>query len=216
MRAVLHCATHRRGASPIVEQDQDQDPGACIIVHRVEHVRTQRLLLRRWEQSDLPAFFDLYSREDVARWLGRHPRRALTTLDEARERLCQWRALEQGLDPPLGRWAIVPFNRWPQPGQPVGTIPLLPVNDPSGPTGQIEVGWHLHPDYQGQGLVTEAATAILAAAAKAGIGHVIALTDPDNIASQAVAVRLGMRDEGITQRWYGLTSRQYHKVITRH
>lgn len=185
-----------------------------VIVHCVELVRTQRLLLRRWEESDLPAFFDLYSREDVARWLGRHPRRALTTLDEARERLCQWHALEQGLDPPLGRWAIVPLNRWPQHGQPAGTIPLLPVTDPRGPTGQIEVGWHLHPGYQGQGLVTEAATAILAAAAKAGIGQVIALTDPDNIASQAVAVRLGMRDEGITQRWYGLTSRQYHKVIT--
>ena len=62
--------------------------------------------------------------------------------------------------------------------------------------------------------MTEAATAILAAAAKAGIGQVIALTDPGNIASQAVAVRLGMRDEGITQCWYGLTSRQYRKVIT--
>lgn len=63
--------------------------------------------------------------------------------------------------------------------------------------------------------MTEAAAAILAAAATAGIGQVMALTDPDNIASQAVAARLGMRDEGITNRWYGLTSRQYHKVITR-
>ncbi len=61
--------------------------------------------------------------------------------------------------------------------------------------------------------MTEAATAVLAAAAEARIGQVIALTDPDNISSQAVAARLGMRNEGITQRWYGLTSRQYHKVI---
>lgn len=60
----------------------------------------------------------------------------------------------------------------------------------------------------------EAATAILAAAAKAGIEQVIALTDPDNIASRAVAARLGMHDEGVTQRWYGLTSRQYHKTLT--
>ena len=179
------------------------------IVHYVELVRTERLLLRRWEVSDLPAFFDLYSRADVARWLGRHPRRALATPEEAGERLRQWHALEQGLGPPLGRWAIVPLQ-----GRPVGTIPLLPVTDPSGPAGQVEVGWHLHPCHQGQGLVTEAATAILAAAAKAGIEQVIALTDPDNIASRAVAARLGMRDEGITQRWYGLTSRQYHKIIT--
>lgn len=177
----------------------------------MELVRTGRLLLRRWEDSDLPAFFDLYSREDVARWLGQHPRRALATLDEARERLRQWHVLEQGLDPPLGRWAIVPLNRFPR-QEPVGIIPLLPVTDPRGPAGQVEVGWHLHPDHQGQGLVTEAAGAILAAAAEAGIEQVIALTDPDNIPSQAVAARLGMRDEGITQRWYGLTSRQYHKI----
>jgi len=180
----------------------------------VELVRTERLLLRRWEESDLPAFFDLYSHEDVARWLGRHPRRALATPDEARERLRQWHALEQELDPPLGRWAIVPLSCSPQQRQPTGTIPLLPVTDPSGPTGQIEVGWHLHPRHRGQGLVTEAATAILAAAAKAGIEQAIALTDPDNIPSQAVAARLGMRDEGITQRWYGMTSRQYHKITT--
>jgi RimJ/RimL family protein N-acetyltransferase len=179
----------------------------------VELVRTERLLLRRWDVSDLPAFFDLYSRADVARWLGRHPRRALATLEEARERLRQWHDLEQGLDPPLGRWAIIPMTRFPQEGQPVGTIPLLPVADPSGPAGQVEVGWHLHPRHQGQGLATEAATAMLAAAAKAGIEQVIALTDPDNVASQAVAARLGMRDEGITDRWYGLTSRQYCKII---
>lgn len=145
-------------------------------------MRTGRLLLRRWEDSDLPAFFDLYSREDVARWLGQHPRRALATLDEARERLRQWHVLEQGLDPPLGRWAIVPLNRFPR-QEPVGIIPLLPVTDPRGPAGQVEVGWHLHPDHQGQGLVTEAAGAILAAAAEAGIEQVIALTDPEGTES---------------------------------
>ena len=41
----------------------------------------------------------------------------------------------------------------------------------------------------------------------------LALTDPDNIRSQAVAARLGMRDEGLTSRWFGLTTRQYRKTI---
>jgi RimJ/RimL family protein N-acetyltransferase len=94
----------------------------------MELLRTERLLLRRWDESDLAAFFDLYSREGVARWLGAHPRRPL--------------------------------------------------------------------------------------AGKAGIDQVLAITDVDNAASQRVATRLGMTDEGVTERWFGLTARQYRKVIT--
>ena len=186
----------------------------------MEVLRTERLLLRHWEESDLPAFFDLYSRDDVMRWLGPHPRRTLGTLEEARERLHRWHCRERGLDIPLGFWAIVPLipqprtQPQPQPHPPVGTIPLLPLTDASGPTGLIEVGWHLHPQYQGQGLATEAAKAVMAAAAKAGMEQFLALTDLDNIASQAVAARLGMRDDGITMRWFGLTTRQYRTVIT--
>jgi RimJ/RimL family protein N-acetyltransferase len=89
----------------------------------------------------------------------------------------------------------------------------VPLADASGPAGLIEVGWHLHPQHQGQGLATEAAEAVLTAAAQAGIDQVLALTDPDNIRSQAVAARLGMRDEGLTSRWFGLTTRQYRKTI---
>ena len=40
------------------------------------------------------------------------------------------------------------------------------------------------------------------------------LDRPGEHPSQAVAVRLGMRDEGITTRWFGLTTRQYRTVIT--
>ncbi|HEY2575054.1 MAG TPA: GNAT family N-acetyltransferase [Streptosporangiaceae bacterium] len=181
----------------------------------VELVRTGRLLLRRWDESDLAAFFDLYSREDVVRWLGGHPRRPVATLAEARERMGRWRAHESGLDPPLGRWAVVPGVAGVPPGPPVGTLPLLPLIDAGEPTGLVEVGWHLHPGHQGQGLASEAASAVLALAAEAGIEEVLALTDLDNTASQRVAARLGMQDDGVTGRWFGLTARQYRKVLRR-
>jgi RimJ/RimL family protein N-acetyltransferase len=183
------------------------------IVRRVELLRTPRLLLRNWEESDLPAFFDIYSRDEVSRWLGAQPRRALSSTGEARERLGRWRAHEAGLDRPFGLWAIVPLDAaGPESAAdgPVGTLLLLPLTDASGPTGLAEVGWHLHPRYQGQGLATEAARAVLGAAAAAGIDPVLALTDLDNVASQAVATRLGMHDDGPTDRWFGLTMRQYH------
>jgi len=180
----------------------------------MELLRTPRLLLRHWEESDLPAFYDLYSRDDVMRWLGSHPRRTLATLDEARERLDRWHVRERDLDPPLGLWAIVPLVPSTPSPPPAGTVPLLPLSDANGPTGLTEVGWHLHPQYQGQGFATEAAGALLAAAATAGIGEVLALTDLDNVRSQAVAARLGMSDEGTTDRWFGLTSRQFRKTLT--
>jgi RimJ/RimL family protein N-acetyltransferase len=146
------------------------------------------------------------------RWLGPHPRRALASQEEARDRLRGWVAYGQGLDPPLGLWAMIPTGA--EEPVPVGTILLLPLADASGPSGLIEVGWHLHPQHQGQGLATEAAEAILTAAAEAGIDQVLALTDPDNIRSQAVAARLGMHDEGLTSRWFGLTTRQYRKSLS--
>jgi RimJ/RimL family protein N-acetyltransferase len=177
----------------------------------VELTRTPRLLLRHWEEADLPAFFDLYSRDDVMRWLGTHPRRALATTDEARERLDRWIAGGRRLDPPLGMWAMVPLS--PAEQSPVGTLLLMPLTDSGGPTGLVEIGWHLHPRGQGQGFATEAAEAVLAAAAAAGIGQVLALTDLDNVRSQAVAKRLDMLDEGITDRWYGLTTRQFRKSL---
>ena len=89
----------------------------------MELLRTPRLLLRHWEESDLPAFFDLYSRDDVMCWLGPRPRRALTTLDEARERMGRWHDRERALDPPLGLWAIVPLLSRTGPPQPAGHHP---------------------------------------------------------------------------------------------
>src|SRR4029077_1626367 len=114
----------------------------------MELLRTPRLVLRHWEESDLQAFYDLYSRDDVMRWLGSHPRRTLATLDEARERLGCWRARERDLDLPLGLWAIVTLAPGAPSPPPAGTVLLMPV-DAEGPTGLIEVGWHLHPQHQG-------------------------------------------------------------------
>jgi RimJ/RimL family protein N-acetyltransferase len=106
---------------------------------------------------------------------------------------------------------MVPLS--PAEQSPVGTLLLMPLTDSGGPTGLVEIGWHLHPRGQGQGLATEAAAAVLAAAAGAGLDQVLALTDLDNVRSQAVAARLGMMDEGTTDRWYGLTTRQFRTSL---
>ena len=178
----------------------------------MELLRTSRLALRSWTDEDAPAFLDIYGREEVIRWLGPEPRRVtVTTLEIARERLRHREQRIAGLPAPLGLWAIVPVDFGH--GEPIGTVLLMPLEDDDGPTDLIEVGWHLHPDWQGHGYATEAARAVLDRAPDAGIDEVLALTDLDNEPSQRVALRLGMNDEGVTDRWFGMRLRQYRKAL---
>lgn len=171
----------------------------------MELLRTERLILRPWAEQDVAAFFDIYARDEVARWLGAHPRRPVSDLDDARKRLLGWRKFHDGFDAPYGLWAMVPIGL----AAPVGTALLLPLADDHGPTDQVEVGWHLHPDFQGRGLATEAAAALLAVLPADGPNRVLALTDLDNVKSQAVAARLGMVNQGPTDRWFGETMLQF-------
>ncbi len=61
-------------------------------------------------------------------------------------------------------------------------------------TRRVEVGYHVLPEYQGQGLATEAATACREfARTNLAVTELIALVAVDNRASQRVAEKLGMR-----------------------
>ncbi|WP_245994382.1 GNAT family N-acetyltransferase [Nocardioides immobilis] len=59
----------------------------------------------------------------------------------------------------------------------------------------VEVGYHVHPTLRGQGLATEAATAVRDAAREEGVGHLVAIIRPENIPSQRVAAKVGLRLE---------------------
>ena len=175
----------------------------------MELLRTPRLVLRGWVEADAPAFLDIYSREEVVRWRGPQPRRAVATPEEALEWIRRGHERQAGLEPPMGLWAIVLLER----RDPIGTVLLMPLADADGSTDRVEIGWHLHPDEQGRGYATEAAQALLDRAAAAGIDAVLALIDLDNEPSQRVARRLGMEDEGVTSRWFAITTRQYRKAL---
>jgi ribosomal-protein-alanine N-acetyltransferase len=61
------------------------------------------------------------------------------------------------------------------------------------PTGELELGYVLKPQYWGQGLATEAARAVADwTFANTGVDHIIAFTDPQNFGSQRVLERIGM------------------------
>lgn len=82
----------------------------------------------------------------------------------------------------------------------LGTIILVPL--PAG-DGEVEVGWHLHPDAWGHGYASEGARAALAWGFAGGLEEVLAVVRPDNVASLAVCRRIGMAHLGRTSRYYG-------------
>lgn len=163
---------------------------------------TDRLFLRPWQSADVDFVFDLYSRWEVQQFIGLVPR-VVSDRAEAQERLDRMMALD---DPVLGWWAIGRRDT----GALVGALPLKPIpasgsTQPLKPSGDIEIGWHLHPDAWGKGFATEAATVMLAHAFDSGLQKVVAVTNPLNLASQAVCGRIGMAHLGLSDRYYNAT-----------
>ncbi|TCO48240.1 RimJ/RimL family protein N-acetyltransferase [Kribbella antiqua] len=160
---------------------------------------TDRLVVRDWADADGDRVFDIYRRWEVSRWLGAEPR-VMTDRGAATRLIERWN--ERNTDPLYGVWAVEERST----GSIAGTVLLVPLPDPSDGTqskGEIEVGWHLHPDSWGRGLATEAARAAIAHGFRAGLDEIYAVVRPDNHASLAVCRRLGMRPLGRTRRWYG-------------
>jgi RimJ/RimL family protein N-acetyltransferase len=78
--------------------------------------------------------------------------------------------------------------------KPVGMVGLL-TQDVDG-IAELEIGYHLLPSAWGHGYAGEAAMACKAFAREHALApSVISLIDPDNVKSQAVAKRNGMRHE---------------------
>ena len=90
-------------------------------------------------------------------------------------------------------------------GHLLGTLLLKPIPASQGlELNDTEIGWHLHPDAWGHGYATEAARAALEFGLAAGLTKVVAVTYPENTASQAVATRIGMRCLGLSSAYYDL------------
>jgi RimJ/RimL family protein N-acetyltransferase len=157
---------------------------------------TERLLVRYWEPADAPRVFDIYSRWEVARWLGDDPKpmESMEAAQRAAERLSVPRE-----DPTYGMWAVCTKSA---PDEPLGSVLLVPV--PDAADGAVEVGWHFHPDAWGHGYATESAAGALQRGWDAGLERIIAITYPDNTPSQAVCRRLGMTHRGRTTAYYGI------------
>jgi RimJ/RimL family protein N-acetyltransferase len=157
-------------------------------------LETRRLLIRPWRHEEAPRLLDILSRPEVVKWLGDGEPVLMKDLDEARQRIDRYG--DRSAEPPLGIWAVERRAD----GLVVGTVLLLTL--PNAEHGEVEIGWHLHPDSWGHGYATEAAAAVLRHGFEAGLPEIIAVSHTDNHASQAVMRRLGMEDRGVVAKWY--------------
>ena len=145
-------------------------------------LETNRLLLRHQIMGDLDALWALYCNAEITKYIPDAPR----NYEETKEEL-EWFLNGHPKHPELGLWATIHKET----GKFIGRCGLLPWTIEG--QQEVEVAYTLAQDYWGQGLATEAAQGILQHGfEKLNLSRMICLIDPENIASQRVAEKIGM------------------------
>lgn len=164
--------------------------GLSTLPYTVHPIRTERLLLRPLTEADAD---DVYAYQSIAEVV-RHLPWPLRTLEESREHTVKragFSRLENDDDAIVlaAELAGADGGR----GRVIGDFSIMLS---SAQHAQVEVGWVLHPAFQGKGYATEAAAAVIDLVfTEIGAHRVHADLDPANTASAALCQRLGMRHE---------------------
>lgn len=144
-------------------------------------LRTDRLLLRPWRDSDLAPWAALNADPEVREHLGDPLTREQSDASVAR---FQAEFDRRG----YGWWAVEVRAT----GEFIGFAGLDEVDEDVPFTG-VEIGWRLARAAWGKGYATEAALAVLAHGFDTlGLGEILAVTTAANLRSQAVMRRIGM------------------------
>jgi RimJ/RimL family protein N-acetyltransferase len=147
-------------------------------------IDTGRLILRRFTLDDLPAFYELCSRPEIIRYAQSTP---LASLEEARAFMHA---------APFHDYATYGYGRfacgWKESGEVIGFSGVKYVPE----IGDTELGYRFLPEFWGLGLATEAGRASIDfARADLGLGRLVAMVHPDNVASANVLTKLGFAVE---------------------
>ena len=144
-------------------------------------LRTERLMLRRWRESDLDPWAAMNADPEVREHFG-----DLLSREQSAASIASFEAdlAERG----WGWWAV----EVPATGEFIGFCGLDPVDDNMSFTG-VEIGWRLTRSAWGHGYATEGARACLAFGFDTlELAEIVAVTSTTNERSQAVMRRIGM------------------------
>ncbi len=170
-------------------------------------LETERLVIRNWRADDLEAMFAMYSNPNVTRFLGQGSTWEDREITQTRLNRIMERDAELG---DFGFWActLKDFD------QPMGAALLLPIQHSPGYEDyekEFEIGWHLDEPHWGKGLGTEIAIAMR----DLGLQQhekLIAIAYPENVASLRIMQKLGMREEGATDRFFGIPNLLHYSI----
>lgn len=148
-------------------------------------LETDRLVLRKWRESDREPFASMNTNEAVMRFFPRHyTSEESNNFIDANQRLLH----ERG----WANWAVEIAHS----GHFAGFTGLSHPAPWHPCAGSVEIGWRLHNDYWGRGIATEAATRVLAYGFNdVGLKEIISFTAHCNLPSIAVMKKLGMRQD---------------------
>lgn len=151
-------------------------------------IRTERLRLRLLDRSDAAFYLELLNDPAFIEHIGdRHVRTledAVRSIEEGPVAMQRTRGHSMYLVEARGEAGAA--------GVPVGLSGLIKREA----LEDVDIGYAFLPRYRGHGYAFEAAQAVVAHARTLGIARLAAITTPDNAASIALLLRLGMRFAG--------------------
>jgi RimJ/RimL family protein N-acetyltransferase len=154
---------------------------------------TKRLLLRRLVLDDLDQLFALYRDPEIRRYFPE----GVLNYEDTKEEL-EWFLNGHPKHPELGLWATIHKET----GKFIGRCGLLPWTIEG--QSEVEIAYLLDKAFWKQGLATEAAAGILHYGfEQLNLSRLICMIDPENVASQRVAERIGMAFEKQVDEYEG-------------
>lgn len=153
---------------------------------------TERLIVRRWKDSDLQDLSEILFDSEVIKFL---PCNSYYNLDQVKERLSFLIRNYEGDNAQVGNFAIVLKNS----NKVIGDLGINYKSKKAG--GILSIGWSLNKKFQGFGYMTEAVKEMFRYIKKNKIAmRIYATHDVDNIKSGNVMRRVGMTFEGISRK----------------
>jgi len=167
-------------------------------------LKTDRLLLSELNLADVPFVYALFSDKQVVRY---YDLEAFKDESQASALINLFKARFDNLEGI--RWAIRLKNT----EQCIGTCG---VNAWNKPMRSATIGYDLHPQFWGKGIITEALSAMVdnifsGILPDVSINRIQADTVPGNIASEKVLLKLGFNEEGL-RRQSGYWKNQFHDL----